>query len=83
MIRAGHTSRIEEMRKAYRLAQEERSIFGHSEKKQVYMNMCLIPNGFRYLARSIFNLARNIFHHNSQLTFHTDSHAHYGGKEGK
>jgi hypothetical protein len=23
--------------------------------------MCLIPNGSRYLARNIFNLARNIF----------------------
>jgi hypothetical protein len=33
---------------------------GHSKKK-VYMNMCPIPNGFRYLARSILNLARNIF----------------------
>jgi hypothetical protein len=36
------------------------------------MNMCLIPNGFRYLARSIF-------HRNSQLTLHTDSHASDGG----
>jgi hypothetical protein len=25
------------------------------------MNMCPIPSGFRYLARSILNLARNIF----------------------
>jgi hypothetical protein len=37
---------------------------GHSmgySKKKVYMNMCLIPNGFRYLARSNSKLARNIF----------------------
>jgi hypothetical protein len=54
---------------------------GHS-KKEVYMNMCPVLNGFRYLARSILNLARNIFlpslsmsNHNSQLTLHTDSHA--------
>jgi hypothetical protein len=33
---------------------------GHSKKK-VYMNMCPIPNGFRYLASSILNLASNIF----------------------
>jgi hypothetical protein len=46
------------------------------------MNMCHIPNGFPYLARSILNLARNIFFPslsmrslNSQLTLHTDSHA--------
>jgi hypothetical protein len=45
------------------------------------MNMCPIPNGFRYLGRSILNLARNVFlpslsmsNHNSQLTLHTDSH---------
>jgi hypothetical protein len=44
--------------------------------------MCHIPNGFRYLASSILNLARNIFlpslsmsNQNSQLTLHTDSHA--------
>jgi hypothetical protein len=54
---------------------------GHSKKK-VYMNVCPIPNGFRYLGRSILNLAPNIFlpslsmsNHNSQLTLHTDSHA--------
>jgi hypothetical protein len=46
------------------------------------MNMCPIPNGFRYLARNILNLARNIFlpslsmsNHNSHLTPHADSHA--------
>jgi hypothetical protein len=46
------------------------------------MNMCSIPNGFRYLARNILNLERNIFlpslsmrNNNSQLTLHTDSHA--------
>jgi hypothetical protein len=33
---------------------------GHSEKK-AYMNTYPIPNCFRYLARSILNLARNIF----------------------
>jgi hypothetical protein len=45
-----------------------------------------IPNGFRYLARSILNLARNIFlpslslsNHNSQQTLHTDSHASDSG----
>jgi hypothetical protein len=44
--------------------------------------MCPIPNGLRYLACSILNLASNIFppslsmsNHNSQLTLHTDSHA--------
>jgi hypothetical protein len=44
--------------------------------------MCPIPNGFQYLARSILNLAHNIFlpslsmsNHNSQLMLHTDSHA--------
>jgi hypothetical protein len=40
------------------MSQEERSILGghsigHSKKKQVYMNMCPIPNGFQYLARNI------------------------------
>jgi hypothetical protein len=46
------------------------------------MNICPIPNCFRYLARSILNLAPNIFlpslsvsNHNSQLTLHTDSNA--------
>jgi hypothetical protein len=50
------------------------------------MKMCLIPNGFRYLGRSILNLARNIFlpslsmsNHNSQLTLLTDSHASDSG----
>jgi hypothetical protein len=45
------------------------------------MNMCPILSGFRYLARSLLNLARNIFlpslsmsNHN-QLMLHTDSHA--------
>jgi hypothetical protein len=33
---------------------------GHS-KKNVYMNICPIPDGFRYLARSILNLERNVF----------------------
>jgi hypothetical protein len=43
---------------------------GHSKKK-VYVNMCPIPDGFRYLALSILNLARNIFlpsHGNAPLT---------------
>jgi hypothetical protein len=46
------------------------------------MNMCPIPNGFRYLGRTFLNLALNISlpslsmsNHNSQLTRHTDSHA--------
>jgi hypothetical protein len=46
------------------------------------MNMCPIPDGFRYLGSSILNLARNSFlpsvcmsNHNSQLTLHTGSHA--------
>jgi hypothetical protein len=50
------------------------------------MKMCPIPNGFRYLARSILNLAHNIFlpsmsmsNHKSQLTLHTDSHASDSG----
>jgi hypothetical protein len=30
-------------------------------RKKVYMSMCPIPNGFRYLAGSILNLERNIF----------------------
>jgi hypothetical protein len=47
---------------------------GHSKKK-VYMNMCPIPNGFRYLARNIFLPSRSMSNHNSQLTLHTDSHA--------
>jgi hypothetical protein len=55
------------------------------------MNMCPIPNGFRYLACSILNLTRYIFllsismsNHNTQLTLHTDSHASdIGGREGK
>jgi hypothetical protein len=54
---------------------------GHSKKK-VYMNMCHISDGFRYLALSILNLARSVFlpslsmsNHNSQLALHTDSHA--------
>jgi hypothetical protein len=51
---------------------------GHSKKK-VYMSMYLMPNGFRYLVRSILNWARNIFHHNSQLTLYTDSHASDSG----
>jgi hypothetical protein len=33
---------------------------GHSKKK-IYMNICPIPNGFRYLASMFFNLALNIF----------------------
>jgi hypothetical protein len=71
----------------YRVSQEERSIFWEIIvsvilRKKVYMNMFPIPNGFRYLARSILNLARNILfpflsmrNHSSQLTLHTDSHA--------
>jgi hypothetical protein len=35
-------------------------IIGHSKKK-VCMNVCPIPNCFLYVARSILNLARNIF----------------------
>jgi hypothetical protein len=37
---------------------------GHSIghfKKNVYMNMCSVPNSFRYLGLSILNLARNTF----------------------
>jgi hypothetical protein len=37
-----------------------RHSIGHS-KKIVCRNMCPIPNGFRHLARSILNLAHNIF----------------------
>jgi hypothetical protein len=58
------------------------NILGGHSKKKVHMNMCPIPNGFLYLARSILNLARNIFlpslsmnNRNGQLTLHTDSHA--------
>jgi hypothetical protein len=43
---------------------------GHSKKK-VGMNMCPIPNGFRYFARRILNLARNIFlpsHRNAPMS---------------
>jgi hypothetical protein len=29
--------------------------------ERIHMNMCPIPNCFRYLARSILNLTRNIF----------------------
>jgi hypothetical protein len=41
------------------VSQEERSIFWEVIvsvilRKSVYMNMCPIPNGFRYLARNIF-----------------------------
>jgi hypothetical protein len=48
------------------MSQEERSIFwavivSVILRKKVYMNMCSIPNDFRYLAPSILNLARNIF----------------------
>jgi hypothetical protein len=35
------------------------------------MNMCPIPNGFRDMARSILNLARNIFlpsHRNAPIS---------------
>jgi hypothetical protein len=46
------------------------------------MNMCPIPNGFRYLALSILNLARSISlpplymsNHSSELTLHTHSHS--------
>jgi hypothetical protein len=73
----------------YRVSQEKYHYSGRSQyyiyvilRRKVYMNMCPIPNGFRYLARSILNLARNILlsslsmsNHNSQLTLHTDSHA--------
>jgi hypothetical protein len=50
----------------YRVSQEERSIFCEVIvsvilRKKVCMNMCPIPNGFRYLARSILNLAPIIF----------------------
>jgi hypothetical protein len=43
----------------YRVSHEERSIFWEVIvsvilRKRVYMNMCAIPNGFRYLARDIF-----------------------------
>jgi hypothetical protein len=47
---------------------------GHSignPKKTFYMNMCPIPNGFRYLARNILKLASNIFlpiHRNAPLS---------------
>jgi hypothetical protein len=33
---------------------------GHSKKKSLYEHVSY-PNGFRYLERSILNLARNIF----------------------
>jgi hypothetical protein len=51
----------------YRVSQEERSIFWEVIildilRKKNYMNMCPIPNGFRYLMRSILNLSHNIFH---------------------
>jgi hypothetical protein len=71
----------------YRMSQEERSVFWEVIisvilRKTFYMNMCPIPKGSRYLARSILNLPRNIFlpslsvsNHNSQLTFHTNSYA--------
>jgi hypothetical protein len=50
----------------YRVFQEERSIIWEVIvsvilRKKVYMNMSPIPNGFRQLARSILNLASNIF----------------------
>jgi hypothetical protein len=50
----------------YRMSQEERSVFWEVIisailRKKVYMNMCPIPNCFRYLGRSILNFARNIF----------------------
>jgi hypothetical protein len=50
----------------YSMFQEERSIFWEVmisviPRKRVYMNICPIPNGFRYLARSILILAVNIF----------------------
>jgi hypothetical protein len=41
----------------------------------MYMNMCPIPNGFRYLARNIVLPSLSMSNHNSQLTLHTDSHA--------
>jgi hypothetical protein len=47
---------------------------GHSighYKKKVCMNMCPIPNGFRYLVRNILNLALNIFlpsHRNAPMS---------------
>jgi hypothetical protein len=71
----------------YKLSQGERSIFWELIVsvilgKELYINMCLMPNGFRYLALSILNLAPDIFlpslsmsNHNSQLSLHTDSHA--------
>jgi hypothetical protein len=50
----------------YRVSQEKRSILWEVTvpailRKKVYMNTSHIPNGFRYLARSILNLARNTF----------------------
>jgi hypothetical protein len=71
----------------YRVSQEDRSIFWEVIvwdilRKNVYINISLIPNGFRYLVRSILNLALNIYllslsmsSHNSQVTIRTDSHA--------
>jgi hypothetical protein len=53
---------------------------GHS-KKEVYMNVCPIPNGFRYLARNIFLPSISMSNHNHQLTRQTL--VHYGGREGK
>jgi hypothetical protein len=47
---------------------------GHS-KKNIYMNMCPISNGFPYLARNIFIPYLSMSSHNSQLTLHTDSRA--------
>jgi hypothetical protein len=47
------------------VTQEEGSIFWEVIVsvilRKFYMNMCPILNGFRYLARNILNLARNIY----------------------
>jgi hypothetical protein len=64
----------------YRVSQEESSIFWEVVvsvilRKNIYMNMCPIPNDFRYLARNIFLPSLSVSNHNSQLTLHTDSHA--------
>jgi hypothetical protein len=61
-MRHAPVARIEK----YRMSQEEWSMFWKVIVsviliKKVYMNMCSIPNDFRYLARSILNSARNIF----------------------
>jgi hypothetical protein len=59
-----HVERMEERKIQSTPGGKVNILGGHSignSKKKVYINMCPIPNVFRYLARSILNLARNIF----------------------